>query len=82
MTGAQRRVVATGRGGSRGGWGSSGTIGVLRLDGVVTAESQSSLFRGGGIDPIGTAEALRAADADSGIDAVVLRVNSPGGSPA
>lgn len=75
-------LYAGGGGGSRGGWGSSGTVGVLRLDGVVAAESQSSLFGGGGIDPIGTAEALRDADADSGIDAVVLRVNSPGGSPA
>lgn len=69
--------------GGRGGWGSSGTVGVLRLDGVVSAGSQDSLFGGGGgIDPVWAAEALRDADADSGIDAVVLRVNSPGGSPA
>jgi protease IV len=71
-----------GGGGGRGGWGSSGTVGVLRLDGVVSAGSQDSLFGSGGIDPVWAAETLRDADADSGIDAVVLRVNSPGGSPA
>lgn len=75
-------LYAGGDAGRRGGWGGSGTVGVLRLDGVVSAESQSSLFGGGGIDPIATAEALRNAEADSGVDAVVLRVNSPGGSPA
>ncbi|MCJ7795716.1 MAG: signal peptide peptidase SppA [Thermoleophilia bacterium] len=71
-----------GDGGGRGGWGSSGTVGVLRLDGVVSAGSQDSLFGSEGIDPVWAAETLRDADADSGIDAVVLRVNSPGGSPA
>jgi len=71
-----------GGGGGRGSWGSSGTVGVLRLDGVVSAGSQDSLFGSGGIDPVWAAETLRDADADSGIDAVVLRVNSPGGSPA
>lgn len=75
-------LYAGGDGGVRGGWGSSGTVGVLRLDGVVSAGSQDSLFGSGGIDPVSAAETLRDADADSGIDAVVLRVNSPGGSPA
>ncbi len=73
-----------GDGGGRGGasWGSSGTVGVVRLDGVISADSQASLYGGGGIDPVWAAETLRDADADSSIDAVVLRVNSPGGSPA
>ncbi len=71
-----------GDGGGLGSLGSSGTVGVLRLDGVVSAGSQDSLFGSGGIDPVWAAETLRDADADSGIDAVVLRVNSPGGSPA
>ena len=75
-------LLYAGGGGGRGGWGSSGTVGVLRLDGVVSAGSQDSLFASGGIDPVWAAETLRDADADSGIDAVVLRVNSPGGSPA
>jgi protease-4 len=75
-------LYAGGDGGGLGSLGSSGTVGVLRLDGVVSAGSQDSLFGGGGIDPVWAAETLRDADADSGIDAVVLRVNSPGGSPA
>ncbi len=69
-------------GGGNGRTGGSGTVGVIELDGVILASSDASFFGGGGIDPIWTAETLRDADHDGGIDAVVLRVNSPGGSPA
>ncbi len=64
-------------------WGSgSGTVGVIRLDGVISADSGPTAFSAGGIDPVSTVELLQSADEDPGIDAVVLRVNSPGGSPA
>ena len=76
-------ALLSGGGSSSAAWGTgSGTIGVIRLDGVISAEGSGSLFSSGGIDPIGAVDLLREADADSGIDAVVLRVNSPGGSPA
>jgi protease-4 len=76
-------LIAT-QGGGRSvvGAGASGTIGVLRLSGTVAADQAASLTSSGGIDPVATEDALRRADADDGIDAVVLRVNSPGGSPA
>lgn len=70
-----------------GGWdgadlgGGATTVGVLRLDGVVSAGEQD-FFSGGGIEPVRTVDLLTDADMDDGLDAVVLRVNSPGGSPA
>ncbi|MBU2601836.1 MAG: signal peptide peptidase SppA [Actinobacteria bacterium] len=64
-------------------WGSgSGTVGVIRLDGVISADSEPTAFSAGGIDPVSTVELLRSADEDPDIDAIVLRINSPGGSPA
>ncbi|MHB9150461.1 MAG: signal peptide peptidase SppA [Thermoleophilia bacterium] len=70
-------------GSGAGAWGTgSGTVGVIRMDGVISAESTDSILSAGGIDPIIAVETLREADADSAIDAVVLRINSPGGSPA
>lgn len=70
-------------GSGAGAWGTGpGTVGVIRMDGVISAESTDSIFSSEGIDPITAVETLREADADSGIDAVVLRINSPGGSPA
>ncbi len=62
--------------------GDSGTVGVIRLDGVISADGGGSLLSPGGIDPVSAVEMLREADADPGVDAVVLRINSPGGSPA
>ncbi|GAB4244414.1 MAG: hypothetical protein Kow00129_03930 [Thermoleophilia bacterium] len=62
--------------------GGSGTVAVLRLDGVVASDSSDPAFGGGGIDPVRTVRLLDEADSDESVDAVVLRVNSPGGSPA
>lgn len=60
-----------------------GTIGVVHLEGVVSGSAASDPLTGTqGIDPEWTAGTLREADRDGGIDAVVLRVDSPGGSPA
>src|SRR5660398_271271 len=60
-----------------------GSIGVLHLEGVVSASASTDPLVGTqSVDPEWTAEALREADRDDSIDAVVLRVNSPGGSPA
>jgi protease IV len=81
LLGAVVLLRGGGGGGVFGGGGS--TIGVLTLDGVIASGDQGGLFGGGaGIDPVRTAQALRDADADDSLAAVVLRVNSPGGSPA
>lgn len=69
--------------GTEGSIGAGGKIGVMHLSGVVSASADAySLTGTQGIDPEWTAEALRKADRDDSIDAVLLRVNSPGGSPA
>lgn len=76
-------LLFTGGDSGTGAWGTgSGTVGVIRMDGVISAESTDSILSSGGIDPITAVETLREADADPAIDAVVLRINSPGGSPA
>lgn len=65
------------------GWSAgSGTVGVIQLDGVISADSSGGYFDSGGIDPVWTVDMLEQADADPGVDAVVIRINSPGGSPA
>src|SRR5680860_1912384 len=69
--------------GTEGSIGAGGKIGVMDLSGVVSASADAySLTGTQGIDPEWTAEALREADRDDSIDAVLLRVNSPGGRPA
>src|SRR5680860_261881 len=69
--------------GTEGSIGAGGKIGVMHLSGGVSASADAySLTGTQGIDPEWTAEALRKADRDDSIDAVLLRVNSPGGSPA
>lgn len=60
----------------------SGTVSVIWLDGVISADGGGGYFDTGGIDPVVTVDLLEEADADPGVDAVVLRINSPGGSPA
>jgi protease-4 len=76
-------VLLAGSGPDMAAWtGGAGTVGVIELDGVISADGGGSLFSGGGIDPVTTVELLRDVDTDSSIDAMVLRVNSPGGSPA
>lgn len=73
----------TGGGGGGLGFGAgTGAIAVIRLDGVISADPSGGTFGSTGIDPVRTAELLNQAEEDEGIAAVVLRVNSPGGSPA
>jgi len=55
------------------------TVAVMRLDGTITSGPQE-YFTTQGITPGRVADLLEQADADSSIKAVVVRVNSPGGS--
>lgn len=57
-------------------------VGVITVNGMITAAGEDTLFGGpiGGVRP--TMEQLRRAAEDDGIKAVVLRINSPGGSAA
>ncbi|MHB1342905.1 MAG: signal peptide peptidase SppA [Thermoleophilia bacterium] len=75
-------LLASGSSGGFSPGSGSGTVGVIRLDGVISADGGDGYFETGGIDPVWTVDMLEQADADSAVDAVVLRINSPGGSPA
>jgi protease-4 len=55
------------------------SVAVLRLNGVIASSGGTSLYSTG-VSPTGVAEALEQAAANRSIKAVVVRVNSPGGS--
>ena len=57
-------------------------IGVIRLSGLIMSEDQATLFGSAGNGASSTVEHIREAAADDSIRAVVLRINSPGGSAA
>jgi len=57
-----------------------GKVAVIRLNGIITSSGQSGLLASGGISPKLVRDYLREAESDGGVKAVVLRVNSPGGS--
>jgi protease IV len=59
-----------------------GNIYEIRIEGVVSASQQSGFFSGGATTPEEVIRQLDAASKSPNIKAVLLRVNSPGGSPA
>ncbi|MFC1988984.1 signal peptide peptidase SppA [Chloroflexota bacterium] len=59
-----------------------GKVAVIRLSGIIADSSQQGLLATGGISPKQVRDYLRKAEGDSGIKAVVLRIDSPGGSAA
>ena len=59
-----------------------GKVAVIRLSGVIADSGQQGLLVTGGISPGLVREYLIRADQDSGVKAVVLRIDSPGGSAA
>jgi len=59
-----------------------GKVAVIRLSGVIADSGQQGLLVGGGISPGLVREYLIMAERDSGVKAVVIRIDSPGGSAA
>jgi protease-4 len=59
-----------------------GKIAVIRLSGVIADSGQQGLLVSGGISPKLVSDYLLEAKRDSGVKAVVLRIDSPGGSAA
>ncbi len=59
-----------------------GKVAVIRLSGIITDSRQQGLLTTGGISPKQVRGYLRKAEGDGGIKAVVLRIDSPGGSAA
>jgi protease-4 len=59
-----------------------GKIAVIPLNGTIVGTSQEGLFTSGGITPKLVRNYLHKASADATVKAVVLRIDSPGGSAA
>jgi len=59
-----------------------GKVAVIRLSGVIADSGQQGLLVTGGINPKLVREYLIMAERDSGVKAIVLRIDSPGGSAA
>jgi len=59
-----------------------GKVAVIRLSGTIADSSQQGILTSGGISPKLVRDYLIQAESDGGVKAVVLRVDSPGGSAA
>jgi protease-4 len=57
-----------------------GKVAVIRLNGIITSSGQPGLLTSGSISPKLVSDYLREAESDGGIKAIVLRIDSPGGS--
>ncbi|MCG9478919.1 MAG: signal peptide peptidase SppA [Actinomycetia bacterium] len=64
------------------GYSGGANIYQIRIDGVISATSQASLLSGQTTTPEQIISQLEAAERDRAIRAILLRINSPGGSPA
>jgi len=62
--------------------GGRGKVAVIPLNGTIVGTSQGGLLTGGGITPSLVRNYLTKAKADASVKAVVLRIESPGGSAA
>lgn len=75
-------VVGIAAGGDSGFGGLGEKVGVITIEGVISASGEQSLFG----EPLGgvrqTLKQLKRAEEDESVRAVVLRINSPGGSAA
>lgn len=59
-----------------------GKVAVIRLGGIIASSSEDGLLTTAGISPKLVRDYLGKAESDGGVKAVVLRINSPGGSAA
>ncbi|MFZ5649708.1 MAG: signal peptide peptidase SppA [Bacillota bacterium] len=74
---------ASGRGEGDGGPGSRGVVAILEINGVIVGdESSAGIFGGENVGARTVMEQIRQASKNPDIKAVVLRINSPGGSAA
>jgi len=68
--------------GSMPGSGRAANIYEIRIEGVISASSPVGILAVGGTTPEAVIGQLEIAEKDPGIKSVLLRINSPGGSPA
>lgn len=60
---------------------SEGSVKKIPVTGAITSSSSSSLLSPAGLSSTDIADAIREADDDNSVDAILLDVNSPGGAP-
>jgi protease-4 len=60
----------------------SGKVAMIPLSGIIAGSSQQGLLTLGGISPDLVRDYLTRAESDGGVKAIVLRIDSPGGSAA
>lgn len=76
-------AVSGGRTPGARGVGGGGKIGIIYIEGIITAgETDGGLFGGRTSGTGGILDALRRAEEDPGVKAIVLRIDSPGGTAA
>jgi len=63
-------------------YGGGESIYEIRLEGIISAESYSNLLGGGSVTPEEIMSQIDEAEANPGVKAILLRINSPGGSAA
>ncbi len=61
---------------------SRGNIALIRMEGLISASGGGTLLSGAGTSPESIINQIIAADNDSSVKAILIRVNSPGGSAA
>ena len=61
---------------------SGNNIALIRMDGLISASGGGSLLSGAGTSPESIINQILAAEGDSSVRAILIRVNSPGGSAA
>ena len=71
-------IIATGTGEISGGFGN--TVAIIPVQGEI-AYSQSNLLGGSVVTPQSVTDGITQAEEDSSVSAIVLDINSPGGSP-
>jgi protease-4 len=63
-------------------WGMRPKVALVRLSGPISESVDTGLFGGGGITPAQVEDFLKRAERDSSVKALVLRIDSPGGTVA
>jgi ClpP class serine protease len=63
-------------------WGMRPKVALVRLSGPISESVDTGLFGGAGITPAQVEDFLKRAERDSSVKALVLRIDSPGGTVA
>ncbi|MCL5984965.1 MAG: signal peptide peptidase SppA [Actinobacteria bacterium] len=61
---------------------SGDNVALIRMDGLISSSGGGSLFSGAGTSPETIINQILTADGDSSVKAILIRINSPGGSAA